>query len=111
MSIAGYRIERELGRTNHSIIYAARPNKNEEGFLNYIIKLYGEGISGKDAASNAIKEIRITQLLENHSPFSVSIPILKQLPSEGKICLLMQQKKSGKFLNEIYDGSIKHNGR
>ena len=109
MSIAGYRIERELGRTNHSIIYAARPNKNEEGFLNYIIKLYGEGISGKDAASNAIKEIRITQLLENHSPFSVSIPILKQLPSEGKICLLMQQKKSGKFLNEIYDGSIKHN--
>ena len=105
MIIEGYKTERKLYENDHSELYIAKSIKEEDGGLNYIIKIYSTNLIEEIAKSDSTKEMHISQLLENHSPFSVSIPILKKIVFGGKICLLMQQKKSGKFLKEIYEGS------
>ena len=107
MNLEGYRIERELNRTAHSTLFEARADGEEWGPLNYIVKMYSEDSPGSDA----LKEMIISQLLENNSDYSVSIPILRRFQFNGRTCLLMQQKKSGKFLKEIYEEQSKHSLR
>ena len=99
MICEGYTIVRELWRTDHSVLYEAIPQAEEYGSLNYVIKVYEERAPKSDAA----KEMSISQLLAKHSKINVSIPILRRFESEGKECLLMQQKNSGSFLRDIYD--------
>lgn len=104
MNLEGYYIGRELSRTAHSTLFEARADGEEWGPLHYILKMYSEDSPSSDAQ----KEMIISQLLENHSDYSVSIPILRRFQVEGRNCLLMQQKKSGKFLKEIYEEQSKH---
>lgn len=99
MRLEGYEIIRELVKTDHSVIYEAKASDSEWGALNYIIKMY----DGNSPKSDVRKEIAISQHIENYSAFSVSIPILREFHAEGFECLLMQQKKSGVFLKEIYE--------
>ena len=101
MNLQGYEIVRKIGETGHSVLFEAKAEQEEWGTLKYIIKVYVDHSQEGDAA----KEVSISQLIENHSLYSVSIPILKKFASDGKVCLLMQQKKSGRFLNEIHDGN------
>ena len=98
MRLEGYEIIRELLKTDHSVIYEAKASGSEWGALNYIIKKYEENSPKSDVR----KEIAISQHIENYSAFSVSIPILREFQAEGCECLLMQQKKSGVFLKEIF---------
>lgn len=78
MIIEGYKTERKLYENDHSELYIAKSIKEEDGGLNYIIKIYSTNLIEEIAKSDSTKEMHISQLLENHSPFSVSIPILKK---------------------------------
>ena len=103
--------ETPFWKTDRSEMYKAvidlTEGDTEENGLFYAVKMLR-----KDAGyieNTLMKEMNITHLIENLSPQSVIIPILMVCEEEKNNYAIMQLKKNGKFLNELYhDLEIKY---
>ena len=92
-----YKVLRHITKNEHAALYEAVSTKKEDGNLRYIIKEF----LGDDSHEEMDKEIRLTQMIENDSEISVSVPVLRRLGKSNY--LLMQFRNNGRFLSDLLD--------
>ena len=91
-------------KTDRSEMYKAvidlTEKDTEENGLFYAVKMLRKDTGYSE--NTLMKEMKITHQIENLSPQSVIIPILMICEEEKNNYAIMQLKKNGKFLNELY---------
>lgn len=105
MNIGRFEILQLLKENDHSILYEVKDQDQDKDQLRYVLKMYKEENQGTGAG----KESGITQLLENRSQFSVSVPIIRKYQWEGRNCLLLQFRANGRFLRDVFENEGKGN--